>query len=144
PRLRDGAEASGVRQCGSFPHRDLTCLNRLLSEAGDGGGKLIVTDGVFSMHGPLAPLAGLRALATRHGALLLVDEAHATGVIGPAGRGLEEECGLPGAIDVLGGTFSKAPGAAGGYVCGSRELVTYLRFFARPGGFVATAAAGAL
>lgn len=135
--IHDGAKASGARQCRSFPHRDLTCLNRLLSEAGDGGGKLIVTDGVFSMHGTLAPLAGLRALATRHGALLLVDEAHATGVIGPAGRGLEEECGLPGAIDVLVGTFSKAPGAAGGYVCGSRELVTYLRFFARPGMFTA-------
>jgi 4-hydroxy-2,2'-bipyrrole-5-methanol synthase len=139
--IHDGIKASAARQRHVFPHQDLLALDRHLAEASaesSGGGTLIATDGVFSMHGTLAPLAGLRELATRHGATLLVDEAHATGVIGPTGRGLEDHYGLPGAIDVLVGTFSKAPGAAGGYVCGTRELVSYLRFYANAGLFTAT------
>jgi glycine C-acetyltransferase len=67
----------------------------------------------------------------------MVDEAHATGVIGPTGRGTEEHYGLPGSVDVLMGTFSKAPGTVGGYVCGSRELVYYLRFYAHSAMFTA-------
>jgi 4-hydroxy-2,2'-bipyrrole-5-methanol synthase len=139
--LHDGARASGARRRHVFPHLDVAALERQLAEPpgrGPDGGTLIATDGVFSMHGSLAPLPALRDLATRHHALLLVDEAHATGVMGATGRGLEEHYGLPGAIDVLVGTFSKAPGAMGGYVCGSPELVRYLRFFANPGLFTAS------
>jgi 8-amino-7-oxononanoate synthase len=139
--IHDGIRWSDTRHRRVFPHRDMETLAGLLRQAdGNGacGGKLIVTDGVFSMHGTLAPLEDLRHLATRHGALLLVDEAHATGVIGPTGRGLEEHFGMAGAIDVLVGTFSKAPGAAGGYVCGSKELICYLQYFARSGLFTAT------
>jgi 7-keto-8-aminopelargonate synthetase-like enzyme len=126
--LHDGARASGARRGHVFPHLDVAALERQLGEPpgrGPDGGTLVATDGVFSMHGSLAPLPALRDLATRHNALLLVDEAHATGVMGATGRGLEEHYGLPGAIDVLVGTFSKAPGAMGGYVCGSPELVLH-------------------
>jgi 8-amino-7-oxononanoate synthase len=140
--IHDGIRWSDTRNRRVFPHRDMEKLEGLLSQAreknGCCGGKLIATDGVFSMHGTLAPLKDLRSVATRHGALLLVDEAHATGVIGRTGRGLEEHFGMNGAIDVLVGTFSKAPGGAGGYVCGSKELICYLQFFARSGLFTAT------
>jgi 8-amino-7-oxononanoate synthase len=138
--IHDACRASGARHR-TFPHLDLEALDGLLSEATspDAGtaAKLIVTDGVFSMHGDLAPLPGLVELARRHGARLMVDEAHSTGVIGPTGRGLEERFGLPGSIDLLMGTFSKAPGTIGGYVTGRREVVEYLRFFARSAMFTA-------
>ncbi len=90
------------------------------------------------MHGSVAPLPELAAVAKGAGALLMVDEAHATGVVGATGRGSEELFGLPGGIDVLMGTFSKAAGAAGGYVVGPRDLVDYLRFFARSAVFTAS------
>ena len=98
----------------------------------------MVTDGVFSMHGTVAPLPGLRAIASRHGARLMVDEAHSLGVLGERGRGLEEHFNVPGAIDVLMGTFSKAPGAIGGYVSGRADVIEYLRFFARASLFTAS------
>jgi hypothetical protein len=104
----------------------------------DASGVLLVSDGVFSMHGRLAPLPELWAVAGRHGARLMLDEAHSVSVIGPTGRGLEEALSIPRVVDVLMGTFSKAPGAVGGYVCGSKELVDYLRFFARSGVFTAS------
>jgi 8-amino-7-oxononanoate synthase len=137
--LHDGARAATPVTRFVFPHRDVAALERMLARAdGDGHGKLIVTDGVFSMHGTLAPLPELVDVARRHGARLLLDEAHATGVLGPTGHGSEERFGLPGAVDVLIGTFSKAAGAVGGYVCGGRALVDYLRFYARPGMFTAS------
>jgi 7-keto-8-aminopelargonate synthetase-like enzyme len=109
-----------------------------VQKAPDVRSMLIVADGLFSMHGDLAPLPAMRAIADRHGARLMIDEAHATGLLGATGRGLEEHFGLKDAIDVLMGTFSKAPGAVGGYVCGDRALIEYLRYFSRPSIFTAT------
>lgn len=121
-----------------FPHGDMKALDEILAKATNKGGKLIATDGLFSMHGVLADLPKLLEIARRHGAKLLVDEAHSTGVIGPTGKGLEEHFGLEGSIDVLMGTFSKALGTSGGYVTGSKELIYYLRFFANSGLFTAS------
>jgi 8-amino-7-oxononanoate synthase len=137
--IQDGCRFSGARAGGSFAHACPSDLRRLLARDSAGcQGKLVVSDGVFSMHGSLAPLPELRKLADEYGAHLMLDEAHSVGVIGATGRGLEEHFGLPGRVDVLMGTFSKAPGALGGYVCGSAELISYLRFFARAGLFTAS------
>jgi 8-amino-7-oxononanoate synthase len=119
-----------------YRHRDLDHLHDLLHHEGPATRRrLIVTDSVFSMDGDLAPLAGLIDLARRHDALLLIDEAHATGVLGESGRGLTDL--LPpgeGERDrlVKVGTLSKALGAQGGFVCGSRRLIDYLVNCARP------------
>ncbi|MGN6662693.1 MAG: 8-amino-7-oxononanoate synthase [Solirubrobacterales bacterium] len=93
---------------------------------------LIVTDGVFSMDGDVAPLAELLELARRHGARLLVDEAHATGALGPGGRGSVAAAGLSGEVDVVVGTLGKALGSYGAYVCASAETVEFLVNTARP------------
>ena len=93
---------------------------------------LIVTDGVFSMDGDIAPLGELVLLARRHRCRLLVDEAHATGCIGPGGRGSVAAAGLSGEVDVIVGTLGKGLGGYGAYVCGSAELVDYLVNSARP------------
>jgi glycine C-acetyltransferase len=137
--IHDGCRWSGARFGGVYAHVDLAGLDRLLArDAAAAQGRLVVTDGVFSMHGTVAPLPGLRAIASRHGARLMVDEAHSLGVFGERGRGLEEHFNVPGAIDVLMGTFSKAPGAIGGYVTGRADVVEYLRFFARASLFTAS------
>ncbi|MBI3070912.1 MAG: aminotransferase class I/II-fold pyridoxal phosphate-dependent enzyme [Deltaproteobacteria bacterium] len=139
--IHDGARATTSRLRRAYPHDDLAALEEILKEADASGncmGKLIVTDGVFSMHGRMARLPELSALARRYNAKLMVDEAHATGVIGATGRGLEEHFEVPGAIDVLMGTFSKAPGSMGGYVVGARDLVYYLRFYATTAMFTAS------
>jgi glycine C-acetyltransferase/8-amino-7-oxononanoate synthase len=93
---------------------------------------LIVTDGVFSMDGDIAPLEALIGLARRHRCRLMVDEAHATGAVGPGGRGSVAAAGLSGEVDLVVGTLGKALGSYGAYVCGSRELVDYLINTARP------------
>lgn len=137
--IHDGCRFAGARFGGAFEHGDLGDAERLLArDAPWSNGKLLVTDGVFSMHGEVAPLPELRKLADRHGARLMIDEAHSLGVLGATGRGLEEHFAMPGSIDVVMGTFSKAPGSVGGYVCGSAELIEYLRFFARAGMFTAS------
>jgi len=119
-----------------FRHNDLNHLADLLQQhAGHGGRRLILTETVFSMDGDCADLAGLVPLAERHGALLYVDEAHATGVIGPQGRGL---AAATGGVDVVMGTLGKAFGAFGAYVAGSRLLIDYL--VNRCGGFIYTTA----
>jgi glycine C-acetyltransferase/8-amino-7-oxononanoate synthase len=115
-----------------YRHRDLEHLAWSLQDAG-GRPALIVTDGVFSMDGDLAPLRELYELARRHGARLLVDEAHATGAIGPGGRGTVREAGLagePGVVVV--GTLGKALGSYGAYVCADLDTVDYLINAARP------------
>jgi 8-amino-7-oxononanoate synthase len=93
---------------------------------------LIVTDGVFSMDGDVAPLAELLELARRHGARLMVDEAHATGAVGPGGRGSVAAAGLSGEVDVVVGTLGKALGSYGAYVCAGEETIDFLVNIARP------------
>jgi glycine C-acetyltransferase/8-amino-7-oxononanoate synthase len=114
-----------------YRHGDLEHLAWGLREAA-GRGSLIVTDGVFSMDGDIAPLAELSELARRHGCRLMVDEAHATGAIGPGGRGSVAAAGLEGEVDVVVGTLGKALGAYGAYVCASAETVDFLVNSARP------------
>ena len=113
-----------------YGHCDLDHLEWGLRERGRED-DVIVTDSIFSMDGDVAPLAGIVELARRHGARVVVDEAHATGALGPGGRGAIAEAGLDGEVDVLVGTLSKALGSYGGYVCARREIVELLLNSAR-------------
>jgi glycine C-acetyltransferase/8-amino-7-oxononanoate synthase len=113
-----------------YRHRDVEHLAWGLREAG-GRGSLIVTDGLFSMDGDVAPLEDLARLARRHGCRLMVDEAHATGALGPGGRGSVAAAGLSGEVDLVVGTLGKALGSYGAYVCASSELREYLLNTAR-------------
>jgi 8-amino-7-oxononanoate synthase len=115
-----------------YPHADWQALDRLLAAAGKYRRKLVATDGLFSMDGDLAPLVELADVAERHAAMLLVDEAHATGVLGPCGRGAAELLGVEHRVSVRIGTLSKALGAAGGLAAGSRLLIEWLVNRARP------------
>ncbi len=129
--IYDGCALSGAT-VHSFAHANMPRLERVLARAASPShGTLVVTDGVFSMEGEVAPLDRIVALARQYGARVMIDEAHATGVIGPTGRGTAELHGLEGEIDVTVGTLSKVPGGIGGYVTGSREMVDYLRYYAR-------------
>jgi 8-amino-7-oxononanoate synthase len=114
-----------------YRHRDTEHLEWGLRQA-QGRAALIVTDGVFSMDGDIAPLAEIAELAERHGCRLMVDEAHATGCIGPGGRGAVAAAGLSEQVDVVMGTLGKALGSYGAYVCGSDELTEYLINVCRP------------
>jgi 8-amino-7-oxononanoate synthase len=127
--IYDGIKLSGANLA-RFPHRDMDRLENLLQKAG-AGRRLIVTDSVFSVDGDLAPLKDLVELKDRYGAGLMVDEAHATGVLGPKGAGLAEALGLTPRVEVHMGTFSKALGSLGGYVAGDRRLIDYLHNRAR-------------
>lgn len=109
-----------------YPHRDVARLDAMLGESPGFRRRLIVTESLFSMDGDRAPLAGLADLARRHEAMLLVDEAHATGVFGAGGRGACEAAGIDAGIHVRVGTLSKALGGAGGFVCGRREMIEWL------------------
>jgi glycine C-acetyltransferase len=115
-----------------FPHRDVDGLRTLLKENEEIEKKLIVTDGVFSMDGDLAPLPGIVEAAEESGAMVMVDDAHGEGVLGSHGRGIVDHYGLHGRVDIEAGTMSKAFGVMGGYVAGSSEIVDYLRQRARP------------
>jgi glycine C-acetyltransferase/8-amino-7-oxononanoate synthase len=114
-----------------YRHGDLDHLAWGLGQAGERA-SLIVTDGVFSMDGDVAPLPELLELARRHGARLMVDEAHATGAVGPGGRGSVSAAGLSGEVDVVVGTLGKALGSYGAYVCADAQLVDLLVNSARP------------
>jgi glycine C-acetyltransferase/8-amino-7-oxononanoate synthase len=114
-----------------YRHGDLEHLAWGLGEA-EGRGALIVTDGVFSMDGDIAPLAELTELARRHRCRLMVDEAHATGAIGPGGRGSVAAAGLSDEVDVVVGTLGKALGSYGAYVCADAETIDFLLNTARP------------
>ncbi len=114
-----------------YRHGDLEHLAWGMKEAG-GRGSLVVSDGIFSMDGDMAPLPELLELARRGGCRLMVDEAHATGAIGPGGRGSVAAAGLSGEIDVVVGTLGKALGSYGAYVCTSAETVDFLVNTARP------------
>jgi glycine C-acetyltransferase len=109
-----------------YPHNDMASLRKLLDETSVSGRRLIVVDGVFSMDGDLAPLRDLVALKKKYDALLMVDDAHGTGVLGRSGRGSAELCGVMEEIDIQMGTFGKALGSFGAYAATSREIVDML------------------
>jgi 8-amino-7-oxononanoate synthase len=134
--LIDGCRLSGAEVV-RYPHADADALEAAVRGAA-GRRRLIVTDTVFSMDGDLAPLPAIVEVAERHGCMLMVDEAHATGVLGPSGAGAIEHFGLGGRVPVVMGTLSKALGSQGGYVAGDRDLCDYLR--TRDRGFVFTTA----
>ena len=115
-----------------FPHRDAAAARRILQELPGTPRTLLITDGVFSMDGDLGALPELCDLADEFGCIMMVDDAHASGVFGQNGRGTVDHFGLHGRVDVQVGTLSKAIGALGGYVAGSRALVEYLYHRARP------------
>jgi len=116
-----------------FPHKDLNRLEEILKETAHFvGKKLLITDGVFSMDGDIAPLPALVELGERYGAILMVDDAHSSGVLGKDGRGTVDHFNLHGRVDIQVGTLSKAIGSLGGYVCGSRKLIDFLYHRARP------------
>ena len=141
-RLNHASIIDGMRLCRTestekkiYNHADVLHLQRLLEE--DKGKeyrlKIIATDGVFSMEGDLAPVDALVEVAKKNNAILFVDDSHAVGVCGKTGRGTPEHCGVLGAVDVLSGTLGKAiGGAAGGYIGGKKELVSFLRQKSRP------------
>src|SRR5215213_10030974 len=143
-QLNHASIIDGVRLCRAiskqtvsrlYPNGDAGRLGEMLEEDRDKNYriKIIATDGVFSMEGHLAPLPALVELARAHGALLMVDESHATGVLGKTGRGTHEELGVFGAIDVITGTFGKAlGGASGGFIAGRAPLIEFLRQKSRP------------
>ncbi len=110
-----------------YRHNDMRDLAQKIQAARFSGHGLIVSDAVFSMDGDIVNLPDLLRVAEQANLLTMLDEAHATGVIGQTGHGVEEHFGLPGQVDILMGTMSKALGAEGGYVCGSQQLVDYLR-----------------
>ena len=135
--LNHASIIDGVRLCRAqrfrYGNRDLADLEARLAEARGARFRVIVTDGVFSMDGAIAPLAGICDLAERHDALVVVDDSHATGFVGPNGRGTHEHAGVMGRVDVLTGTLGKAlGGASGGYASGRREIIAFLRQRSRP------------
>ena len=116
-----------------FKHKDVADCERLCKETENWPGhKLLITDGVFSMDGDIAPVAELCSLAEKFNCIMMVDDAHSSGVLGRGGRGTVDHLGCHGRVHIQVGTLSKAIGAMGGYVCGSRELIDFLYHRARP------------
>ena len=115
-----------------FPHKDADAARKILQDLPSGQRKLLITDGVFSMDGDLGALPALCALAEEYGCIMMVDDAHASGVFGANGRGTVDHFGMHGRVDIQVGTLSKAIGALGGYVAGSKALIEFLYHRARP------------
>ncbi|MFB6614064.1 aminotransferase class I/II-fold pyridoxal phosphate-dependent enzyme [Streptomyces sp. NPDC085524] len=135
----DGCKLSGAKVV-RFRHNDVAHLERRLATAPDTGVRLVIVDSVYSMDGDIAPLVDLRKVCDAHNALLMVDEAHALGVIGATGKGIEEHFNYEVKVDVKLGTLSKAIPSMGGWVAGSAEFIHHLRYAARP--FLFSAALG--
>lgn len=127
----DGARLSGAEKK-IYPHKDIAAARALLAESRSARRLLLITDGVFSMDGDIAPLPDLVTVAEEFGAIMMVDDAHASGVLGQAGRGTVDHFNLHGRVHVQVGTLSKAFAGQGGYVAGSQSLVDYLIHRARP------------
>ena len=115
-----------------FPHKDVDAARTIIRDLPAGQRKLLITDGVFSMDGDLGPLPALCDLAEETGCIMMVDDAHASGVFGKNGRGTVDHFGMHGRVDIQVGTLSKAMGALGGYVAGSADLIDFLYHRARP------------
>jgi len=128
-----------------FRHNRLDKLEKMLQRAqDDGGGVLVVVDGVFSMEGDIAPLTDICALCERYGARLMVDEAHGAGVLGERGAGTAELLGVGDRVDLRMGTFSKSLASCGGFVAGAHEVIEYLRLYSRAFLFTASAVPAAV
>jgi 8-amino-7-oxononanoate synthase len=128
--ILDGARL-GFGKVWKFRHNDPADLERRLARAPEGHGRLVVVDGVFSMEGDLSPLPEIAEVCRRHGARLMVDDAHGLGVFGEHGRGTPEHFGLEGAVDLVMGTFSKSLASVGGFVAGPRDVIDYVKHHAR-------------
>src|SRR5213080_1405993 len=128
----DGARLSRAKIL-VFEHKNIEqAEEKLASVKDEPGKKLLITDGVFSMDGDIGPLPALCDLAEKYGAIMMVDDAHASGVLGRNGRGTIDHFSMHGRVDIQVGTLSKAIGALGGYVCGTRDLIDFLYHRARP------------
>lgn len=135
-KLNHASIIDGCRQSGAtfriYPHKDVNKLESLLQRSSGYRRRLVITDSVFSMDGDTAPLPEIAAIAKKYDAILMVDDAHATGVFGKQGKGLVEHYGLEGKIDIIMGSFSKAIGSVGGFIAGSKDLIEFLKNKARP------------
>ncbi|MGE5838711.1 MAG: aminotransferase class I/II-fold pyridoxal phosphate-dependent enzyme [Deltaproteobacteria bacterium] len=114
-----------------FRHNDMKSLDRMLKESGDKG-KLVVVDGVYSMEGDIAPLPDILTVCRKHGARLMVDDAHGIGVLGKTGRGTAEHFGLEKEVDIIMGTYSKSMASIGGFVVADEDVVHYMKHTSRP------------
>jgi 8-amino-7-oxononanoate synthase len=142
--ILDGCRLSGAK-LRPFRHNQMDKLEKMLDRAaGDGGGVLVVVDGVFSMEGDIAPLDAIAERTERHGARLMVDEAHAVGVLGERGAGTCELFGLEDRVDLRMGTFSKSLASCGGFIAGPADVIEYLRVAARSFMFTASAVPAAV
>ncbi len=140
--LYDGARLS-FAELRKYQHGDVDDLARLLDRDQDKpGGRIIVTDGVFSMSGAIAPLPDIIEVAQRYGARVIVDDAHASGVLGATGRGTAEHFGVEDEVDLILGTFSKSFASVGGFIAGPAKVISYVKHHARP--FIFTAALPAM
>jgi 8-amino-7-oxononanoate synthase len=135
-RLGQAAGAKLVR----YKHNDAESLDRALEKLEAGDGAFVITDGVFSAEGEIAKLDEIVPVVKKHGARLIVDDAHAVGVIGPGGRGTAHSFGLQDQVDLIGGTFSKSLASIGGFLVGERKVLDYIRHFAPSFMFAASAA----
>src|SRR5574342_70316 len=135
--LNHASIIDGIRLCRAqrqrYEHCDMAGLERILKATAAARTRLIATDGVFSMDGDVAPLAEICDLADRHGAIVMVDDSHATGFFGPTGRGTPEHCGVAGRVDIITSTLGKAlGGASGGFTASRAEVTALLRQRSRP------------
>jgi len=135
-RLAQAAKARMVR----YKHNDPESLDQALGEIEAGDGALVITDGVFSAQGEIANLPGLVAAAKKHGARIMIDDAHGLGVLGPKGQGTAAHFGVQDQVDLIGGTFSKSLASIGGWLVGERKVLDYVRHFASSFLFAASAA----